>query len=722
MEIEQTTTGLIIHEPSDMVKRKVLQYFSLTNPLREFFIYTGNDPRDKKTIFSKPTDTIYISSGFANINDPVIRLLPKPKLIHPPVPSKIEIQMNREPRSRLQEDCIRMMTDESQSISKITVELKPGTGKEQPYSAMIPTPTKNGFTRMGDLNVGDYVFGKNGYPTKITDIFEQGMKDVYELTFEDGRKTRCGLEHLWTISKSKRNINFETVTLEELINIIDVNDVYMPLCDNVQYNIDDHVSCKMFLDLVADLREPQEFMDILKENPYQQPIIANMIIHRIEQGYSRAYIKKDDLNVFKQTLYALGFLVECREDEDDEYEVKWWRPQSNLIQLTSIRKLPYQELSRCIMVDNTDHLYLTDNYIVTHNTFIATYAISKLGLKALIVAPTTLLKNQWVENFVDTGIDKRDIAIDIYDAPNKKLCVVTISAIENALRDNWDGLLQVVNDSGFGIKVIDEAHLHLKGMLKFDSICNIRYNWYMSATLGRSDAQEDNILNRALSDATRFIGNNEYEEYQHSYVHILFQDIYYYPTNNLCTEYFRYGTKGLVRATYYTMLMNYKHGVPFINNIITMMKRAKQIITYEGKILVLIPLISIIQRVLQEMDLDPWFKQFSYAGIDGSLNIPTRRQAMESDFILSTSLSMGTGVDVSNLAAVVNFDQYSSPIINEQIFGRLRDRGKETWYIDVCDHVKQAKSIENWGRKRRNLLPYFPGAFEEIKMLPPIRS
>lgn len=121
------------------------------------------------------------------------------------------------------------------------------------------------------------------------------------------------------------------------------------------------------------------------------------------------------------------------------------------------------------------------------------------------------------------------------------------------------------------------------------------------------------------------------------------------------------------------------------------------------------------------MRQDPFFRQYSFAGVDGSMPLPQRRQAMESDFILSTSLSMGTGVDVQNLAAVINFDQYSSPIIGEQIFGRLRDRGKETWYFDITDHVKQAKMFASWGRKRHMLIPYYPGARGDIKQLPDIR-
>ena len=483
MKLERTTTGLIIHGPDAVIKRKILQYFSLVNPVREFFIYSGNDP-NASPIFGKERDVVYISSGFLNINDNVIKTLPRPSVIAPRTPATITLKMNRQPRSKLQEDAIQMMTQQSPEQHKTTVELKPGTGK----------------------------------------------------------------------------------------------------------------------------------------------------------------------------------------------------------------------------------------------TFIATYAISILKLKPLIIAPTSLLKNQWCSEFKDVGILETEIATSLYDAPKKKVCVVTMSAVERLIRDDWINLIRVLDESAFGIKVVDEAHLHLKGVLKFDAICNIPYNWYLSATLGRSDVQEDNILNRALSDAQKFVGSQEYEEYQKQYVTIYCQDIYYKPSSKLCAEYFRYGNKGLIKSTYYRMLMVYKNGIPFYANIIYMAKIARQTITYDGKVLILIPLISIIDKIIEMMGQDQYFSKYKFAGVDGSMSLSERRNAMESDFILSTSLSMGTGVDVQNLAAVVNFDQYSSSIITEQIFGRLRDRGKETWYFDVTDHVKQAKMFESWGRKRRSIIPYFPGANPTIKQLPDINS
>ena len=96
---------------------------------------------------------------------------------------------------------------------------KTGVGKALPYSAKIPTPS--GYSLMGDLKVGDYVFDRLGRPTKILKIYEQGEKDVYKVTFKDGRTARCTLDHLWTVRKSISYTNGRKVwvnkTLKELL-------------------------------------------------------------------------------------------------------------------------------------------------------------------------------------------------------------------------------------------------------------------------------------------------------------------------------------------------------------------------------------------------------------------------------------------------------------------------------------------------------------------------
>ena len=134
-------------------------------------------------------------------------------------------------------------------------------------------------------------------------------------------------------------------------------------------------------------------------------------------------------------------------------------------------------------------------------------------------------------------------------------------------------------------------------------------------------------------------------------------------------------------------------------------------------------MIDIIKRTMNVMARDPYFKNLNVVMVDGTMPLSQKRKNLdEGNIILSTVQSMGVGVDVSDLIAVVNFDQLASPISLEQIVGRLRDRGYNTVYVDVCDKVRYARVISNWGNKRRQMFPYFPGVFSEMYRFPPIYS
>jgi len=50
-----------------------------------------------------------------------------------------------------------------------------------------------------NVKVGDKIFGADGKLTKVTSVNPQGVKDLYEITFLDGRKVTCCGEHLWKV-------------------------------------------------------------------------------------------------------------------------------------------------------------------------------------------------------------------------------------------------------------------------------------------------------------------------------------------------------------------------------------------------------------------------------------------------------------------------------------------------------------------------------------------
>lgn len=72
-----------------------------------------------------------------------------------------------------------------------------GTGKAQPLYSKVKIP--GGWTTMGEIQPGDYVETDEGKYTRVLDTFPQGLRDVYEITFKDGRKVRCDENHLWKV-------------------------------------------------------------------------------------------------------------------------------------------------------------------------------------------------------------------------------------------------------------------------------------------------------------------------------------------------------------------------------------------------------------------------------------------------------------------------------------------------------------------------------------------
>jgi len=84
----------------------------------------------------------------------------------------------------------------------------PRSGKEQPISAKVLTPC--GWATMGSLKVGDVVTASDGTGTKVVEIFPQGVKDVYCMTFSDGTSAECGIDHLWSVyTRTNREYNRE---------------------------------------------------------------------------------------------------------------------------------------------------------------------------------------------------------------------------------------------------------------------------------------------------------------------------------------------------------------------------------------------------------------------------------------------------------------------------------------------------------------------------------
>lgn len=119
-----------------------------------------------------------------------------------------------------------------------------GSGKEQPITSLVQTP--EGERMIGDLTVGDYVIGQDGKPTKVLGVYPQGVKDVYEVTFRDHTKVRCGIDHLWSVKKIGWRTGYKTLSLQDIIqdgviSKFGAMNFQVPLCAPVTYSYRKHI-------------------------------------------------------------------------------------------------------------------------------------------------------------------------------------------------------------------------------------------------------------------------------------------------------------------------------------------------------------------------------------------------------------------------------------------------------------------------------------------------
>ena len=334
-------------------------------------------------------------------------------------------------------------------------------GKEQPYSAKIMTP--KGWTTMGEIKAGDTVFSADGTQTKVLDTFEQGVKDVYKLTFTDGSSAECGIEHLWKVKRSGNKHwkveNLQTIIDKGGMNPVSDKAIRIPLAKPLEFNkkklsINPYVLGALLgdgaiggegvrfttadlelLDYIKDF-EPSlkinhidkydysllgtkigknsEFINRLRSlklygtNSHTKFIPEEYLYGSVEQRiellrglmdtdgsiYGKCQMEYYSVNKVlaeqvKHLVQSLGGTATIKEkilkDGHLSYRVKitrltlnpfklsrkankWYKIKYENTRVLKSIELVRQEESKCIMVEHSDHTYITDDFIVTHNT------------------------------------------------------------------------------------------------------------------------------------------------------------------------------------------------------------------------------------------------------------------------------------------------------------------------------------------------------------------
>lgn len=86
--------------------------------------------------------------------------------------------------------------------------------KAQPLDSPVLTP--DGWKRMGDIQVGDFVISIDGKPTEVYGVYPQGVVPAVKITFTDGASTVCSDSHLWEVRDLNNSVS--VMTAKEILD------------------------------------------------------------------------------------------------------------------------------------------------------------------------------------------------------------------------------------------------------------------------------------------------------------------------------------------------------------------------------------------------------------------------------------------------------------------------------------------------------------------------
>jgi replicative DNA helicase len=275
-----------------------------------------------------------------------------------------------------------------------------GVGKMNPLYTKVLTPS--GFVEMREIDVGSQVVCPSGKTANVISVFNHQQKDIYRVYLEDGRFVDCGIDHLWKvyIANDKGQRNWVVSNTKNIINDLKQKgqNIYLPLVGEIDYERDSYYSGRYS-------QRMELLLALLDINPAAiKADQKNTLAH----GFFEFSTKSEDLAKSVQKLaWSLGGISKLRchlyshitkgnvekvkvysvsiqlKDYRGSLQSKFATDESGelIIEIKKIEKLKTKEDCRCIEIDDEEHLYVVDDFVVTHNTQFCMHYATKVSEK-----------------------------------------------------------------------------------------------------------------------------------------------------------------------------------------------------------------------------------------------------------------------------------------------------------------------------------------------------
>lgn len=228
---------------------------------------------------------------------------------------------------------------------------------------------------IGNIVVGDKIYDDKGNLVEVVGVYPQGKVTTYRVVFEDGRNVICCGNHQWRVNHGGK---WHVRSLRSIAGL-DYKSMSIPVGEALNYPTAklpvppsayasmlaaylggyggdmffDKYVCKKFLRSSID--QKKDFIENFIRS------FRNVVTG--EEELMLSHIDMDVINFVQRMFWASGWYAKL---EGNKLILSRNRKELKIRSISIYGK----EHATCITVDNDSHLFLTTNYIVTHNTAI----------------------------------------------------------------------------------------------------------------------------------------------------------------------------------------------------------------------------------------------------------------------------------------------------------------------------------------------------------------
>lgn len=235
---------------------------------------------------------------------------------------------------------------------------------------------------IGNIVVGDKIYDDKGNLVEVVGVYPQGKVTTYRVVFEDGRNVICCGNHQWRVNHGGK---WHVRSLRAIAGL-DYKSMSIPVGEALNYPTAklpvppsayasmlaaylggyggdmffDKYVCKKFLRSSID--QKKDFIENFIRS------FRNVVTG--EEELTLSHIDMDVINFVQRMFWASGWYAKL---EGSKLILSRNRKELKIRSISIYGK----EHATCITVDNDSHLFLTTNYIVTHNTAIMSSLLAR---------------------------------------------------------------------------------------------------------------------------------------------------------------------------------------------------------------------------------------------------------------------------------------------------------------------------------------------------------